>query len=153
MKTVYLAGPITDRSYLEANDWRNDVACRLADCDIRGISPLRCEPMIGTTYQMNSVDPKFGSAKAIANKNFFDISMTDMTLCYMPKQLAFSKGTCVELAWAFALRKPTILVCDEPEWVKHPCIQACSGWVLETLDEAVDLIVGILGDYPKGAGR
>lgn len=149
--TVYLAGPIAGCNETEAKDWRQWMRNQLSPMNIQGISPLRCEPLIGARYktplEIGYSDPKFGTARAIASKNMTDVKRCDMTLCYMPKHLAFSKGTLVELAWAKAYEKPTVLVTDDEVTAAHPCVQACAGWVLETLDDAVELIVGILGDY------
>ena len=49
-KYIYLAGPIAQCSYKEANDWRDYVSNKLHE-NIIGISPLRCEPMAGMTGQ------------------------------------------------------------------------------------------------------
>lgn len=147
--TVYLAGPILGRTHGEANEWRDDLRARLEDHGIQGISPLRCEPLIGERYSTEYPDPKFGTPRAIASKNMTDVRRCDMTLCYMPKGLTFSKGTLIELAWAHAFNKPTILVSDDPGTVNHPVVQSCAGWVLDNLDDAYDVIVGILGDYAR----
>lgn len=152
MKTVYLAGSIAGCDRGEANDWRSIVSHALAHYGIRGISPLRCEPLVGERYGVAYEDPRFGTAKAIASKNFADVQMCDMTLCYMPKALnerRLSMGTLIELAWAHALRKPTILVTDYEFLLEHPVVQANASWILSTLEEAVDVLAGILGDYSR----
>src|SRR5438105_76508 len=123
MRTVYLAGPILGCTRGEANDWRNAMIRELADVGIIGVSPLRCEPLIGDRYDMNYPDPRFGVARAIAGKNRMDVKMTDMTLCYFPLGAPFSKGTLVELAWANAYEKPTILVTPDKSIADHPVVQ------------------------------
>lgn len=155
MKTVYLAGPIAGCNNGEANDWRRYVCNNLEGYNIRGISPLRCEPLIGDRYSVGGTDPKFGIARAIGSKNFADVQNCDMTLCFFPKEIVAldkngpSYGTVVELAWAYALRKPTILVTDYEKMAEHPVISTCAGWMLTDLDQAVDVITGILGDYAR----
>lgn len=150
MKTVYLAGSITDCNTGEANNWRQFMQKTLAQHGIRGISPLRCEPLHGERYALSSQDPRFGTAKAIASKNFLDVQLCDMTCCYMPRDInerRLSVGTLMELAWAHALRKPTILVSDYPFVTEHPVVQANASWTLATLAEACDVIIGVMGDY------
>lgn len=152
MKTVYLAGPVTDCTEGEAKDWREVVRERLHVYGIRSISPVRCEPARGERYTLSNQDPRFGTARAIASKNFADVQMCDMALCYMPQSMMkrrLSLGTLVELAWAHALRKPTILVSEYPLLMDHPVVQACANWPLSTLDEACEVLIGILGDYCK----
>ena len=67
-KTVYLAGPIVSLTRGEANDWRKIVDAQLQNASegqIKGVSPLRCEPIIGGRYTLEYDDPKFGMANAI----------------------------------------------------------------------------------------
>ena len=153
-RTVYLAGPITACDHREANDWRSVMQGRLEAHGITGISPLRCEPLVGDRYDTSHPDPRFGTWEAIASKNFLDVQLCDMTVAYFPADLTerdgISSGTLAELAWGFALRKPTLRVSTHPKVTKHPVITACSSWKLSTLDEALDVIVGVLGDYAKG---
>lgn len=152
MKTVYLAGPIGGCDYKEANDWRSRVSAALESYGIRGISPLRCEPLMGERYEVASGDPRFGTPRAIASKNLLDVRSCDMTLCYLPRELNDrqpSYGTVGELFWAHGANKPTILVTDCPYLQRHPVVQAASSWSLTTLDEALEVIVGVLGDYAR----
>lgn len=151
--TAYLAGPILGCDRGEANDWRYDVAAKLKEHRIVGISPLRCEPLIGDRYNMNYTDPKFGTARAIGSKNYFDVQNCDMTLAYFPKPREGgypSVGTICEVAWAYSLRKPAIVVTDDPFMAEHPVLNSCAGWLLLTLDDAVDVLIGVLGGYCGG---
>lgn len=172
MRTVYLAGPILHCTDAEASDWRRMVCNNLAPSHITGISPLRCEPIIGERYEIQYSDPKFGTARAIGSKNIFDVRTCDMTLAYLPRyqgtwdtmnpldqsdenvmeRLAWhqSYGTIAELAWAHMAGKPTILVSNDPEVYNHPVLSACAGWVLPTLDDAIDVVIGVLGGYVPG---
>lgn len=150
MKTVYLAGPIGGCNKSEANDWRAIAVGYLDDFDIVGISPLRCEPIMGERYSNHNADPMFGTMRAIGSKNVFDVRNCDLTLVYLPRELNERKpsyGSIIELAWAHILGKPVILVTDDPMLVGHPVVNACAGWVLGTLDEGLEVAVGILADY------
>ena len=149
---VYLAGPILGCTGPEANDWRIDVAAKLADHSIIGISPLRCEPLIGERYTAEHPDPRFGVARAIAAKNRFDVRSCDITLAYLPKEMGpnVSIGTIIECAWADDADKQVILVSDHPKIVNHPVLDACVDWKLGTLAEAIDVCIGVLGGYTGG---
>ncbi len=154
-KTVYLAGPIVGMTRGQANDWREDIAEALAHYGVRGISPLRCEPLPDgqAIYGDKGTCPMFGTAKAIGSKNVFDVRNTDMTLAYIPKPPEggrHSWGTICELAGAHFINKQTILVSDDEDVRNHPVLQALAGWVLEDLDQAVEVIVGVLGGYVPG---
>jgi hypothetical protein len=80
-----------------------------------------------------------------------DVRMCDLTLAYMPKSSNDpwpSVGTISELAWAAMINKPTILVSDDPRITDHPVIDSNAGWILPTLDMAIEVIVGVFKDYP-----
>jgi hypothetical protein len=171
-RTVYLAGPITGCTKGEANDWR-DVACaRLADFGITGISPLRCEPIVGERYGVGYPDPRFGVPSAIAAKNRFDVENCDMMLAYFPPEeiptwweRVFyridnvgpqdvpykwpSAGTIWEIGMAHMARKQAVVVCENTILFKHPVIQTAP-WTLTSLDEGLDVVIGVLQDYAQG---
>lgn len=154
---VYLAGPINGCDLGEANDWRREVDKLLSarsDGQIIGISPLRCEPLIGARYGFGyPEDPRFGTSKAIVSKNLFDVQNCDITLAYFPtppEGRPQSGGTMAEVSWAFALGKRAIIVSEDPYIINHPVYQATAGWLVPTLDEGVDVCVGILGGYTGG---
>ena len=149
---IYLAGPVYGCDKSEANDWRLKFRRQLHDHMISGVSPLRCEPLVGDRYGFGDVtDPRFGTPEAIAAKNFMDVQRCDLTLAYFPADLTEaigpSIGTIGELAWAFSLHKPTILVSTHPKLTQHAMILACSRWRLRTLDEAFELITGLFQVY------
>lgn len=150
---VYLAGPITDCTKGEANNWRAVVSASF-NPNIIGISPLRCEP-IGTNkrYQLQYDEPKFGTPSAISAKNWFDTVNCDMVLAYMPKEQNDkfpSVGTIIEIGWAIGERRPLIVVTDDDRIGNHPLVANNAGWVLPTLEDAVEVVNGVLGVYARG---
>ena len=149
---VYLAGPILGCTAGEANDWRRYVDDRIRDHNIIGISPLRCEPLIGERYTEGNMDPRFGTPRAIAAKNKFDVMNSDITLAYLPAAMAanVSLGTVGEIFWADMAGKQVILVSDHPKIILHPVIDAAIDWKLNTLDDAIDVILGVIGGYTGG---
>lgn len=148
---IYLAGPITGKTASEANDWRESFSRALAESGFVGVSPLRCEPIRGNVYNSSTEsDPMFGTPRAIASKNYLDVQRCDLTLCYFPTKQTeqrVSLGTVIELAWAFSLRKPTILVSDYAPILEHPVMQANAGWIVKDLDQAMEIIKGVFTIY------
>lgn len=147
---VYLAGPILGRTGPEANRWREYVAEALAEHDIIGISPLRCEPIIGERYDGNYPDDRFGTSRAISAKNRFDVMACDLVFAYMPDTCPMSIGTLGEIFWADAYGKQVILVSDSPSLWDHPVLDAAVDWKLSTIHEGIDVCVGILAGYVGG---
>jgi nucleoside 2-deoxyribosyltransferase len=148
---VYLAGPIVGRTKSEANHWRQHVADQLGDHGIVGISPLRCEPIHGERYPTShDADPLFGTPRAIGAKNRFDVKAADIVLAYMPEEHPLSLGTLGEIFWADAYGKQVIMVTTDHKLLEHPVLDAAVDWKLSTLDEAIDVCIGILGGYNGG---
>ncbi len=59
-----------------------------------------------------------------------------------------SIGTIGEVSWAYALRKPCVLVSDDPFITSHPFTSVQPDWpVLSTLDQAIEVVAGIWQDY------
>ena len=151
-RTVYLAGPIAGLTEDQAKDWRLQINQELKDKSfggIVGISPLRCETAIDGRYDIlgsgQGQDARFGTVEAIAAKNDFDVRNCDMMLALLEDKS--SAGTLVEIGMAKALNKPVIVVSDNPDVRGHPLIRHCASWVLTYLDEAVDVIIGVMEDY------
>tara|TARA_Y100000310_G_C20631056_1_gene788660 strand:+ start:975 stop:1454 length:480 start_codon:yes stop_codon:yes gene_type:complete len=147
-KFVYLAGPITGCTKKEANNWREDFNNKL-NSNIIGVSPLRCEPIEGE-YYTSSNDIKFGTAKAINGKNYYDTLNCDLVLAYLPKKLNNKRpsyGTVIEIGWAIGMRKPIIVVTDDKYFSEHPLIKSNVAWVLDNFDDALIVINGLFNDY------
>lgn len=109
--------------------------------------------MVGERYNLSNPDPRFGTPRAIAAKNRFDVHRCDMTLAYLPLPepgKVQSYGTIIEMAWAYEAGKQTVLVSNDPYVMTHPVIDVCAGWKLGTLDEAIDVFVGVLAGYIGG---
>jgi nucleoside 2-deoxyribosyltransferase len=154
-KFVYLAGPIKGCTEASAKNWREYVAEELERHYITAISPLRCEPLVGERYGVGTDDPKFGTARAIMNKNLYDVRACDAVIAYLPDPATVdaehhSWGTMSELSWARALDKMVILVTDDPRIAEHPVLSASAGWVVKSLDDAIEILAGILGGYTGG---
>lgn len=155
LRYVYLAGPVTGQTREEANAWRYDFARRIERAtfgQVRCISPLRKENLLCKRYEHSNPCPKFGMPRAIAAKNRQDVRNCDVTLAYLPDRRRSdgdrpSYGTICEIVWAAEQGKMVIVISDDPEVKTHPVILECCGWMLETFDEAIEVITGLLGDY------
>ena len=150
-KFIYLAGPVAGCTVDEANEWREEIRSRLPH-GIVGISPLRCEPLKeGMKYTEEGASPKMWSdPRAIATKNWLDTESCDLVLAYLPKKLNDrrpSYGTVIEIGWAIGLRKPLIVVSDDKYMMNHPLIQHNASWRLDNLEDAVEVIIGLFGEY------
>jgi len=162
---VYLAGPIVDCGFHEANDWRKYAAEKLRPHNIVGVSPLRCEPLHGDKYSPQYADQRFGVPRAISAKNKFDVRRCAITLAMLPlpaNDRTQSYGTLQEVAWADEAGRMVIQVTDDPKIISHPVVDSARGWkmcageghpfptIKEALDAAIDTCVGVLAGYTGG---
>ena len=152
-KYIYLAGPIAGCTETEATEWREYV-CTYFPYGIIGISPLRCEPLKkGMVYtDEGATDPMWSDARAINAKNWLDTESSDLVLAYLPKEMSDRRpsiGTIIEIGWSIGLRKPLIVVSDDEYLMEHPLIQRNASWRLKNLEDAVEVITGLFGDYVR----
>lgn len=154
MKYCYLAGSIGGIFYNEAINWRS----RILSTPIEGvkfISPMRDkeylkhEKRIATDcneYQ----DTLLSNPKAIFNRDSYDIRSCDFIFVNLPKvinDIRPSLGTVWEIGYAAALRKPIILVTDDPDYFNHPLLSLSSGWIVDTVDKGLDVVRSLVGPY------
>lgn len=148
---VYLAGPITGCTNGEANDWRHDMENRLKEADMVGVSPLRCEPIIGDRYVATYDDNQFGTPQVIGAKNKMDVRRCDITLAYLSKDNPASVGTLQEIGWAAGMDKPIILVTDNDYVRNNAVIQATVPWRFpenpDGFQKAIEVIEGLYKVY------
>ena len=160
MKTVYLAGAITGESFGTSNSWRDYVKNKL-NKGISGLSPLRAkdylknETDIGDSYE----NIPLSSSRGIMTRDFFDVQNCDVVIAYLKGTKKVSIGTVMEIAWAYALKKPVILVMEpsvsestgfeasEGNIHEHAMIREATGYRVENIDEAIFIANAILTDY------
>lgn len=159
MKLVYLAGPISITTYAGATAWRNLVA---RDLGVAGIGTL--DPMRGKAYlkdiagkgvlqdAYDKVVDSYGgpehplsTGKGVTRRDHWDVRSCDAVLFYMQDATKPSIGCMIELGWASAYRKYTIVVMSEgnPHW--HGMVRDLADLIVPTLEEATTILVGLLG--------
>jgi hypothetical protein len=148
---IYLAGPIRGLTYDESEDWRSRVAGSMPDT-IACYSPLRAKHFLrahgrlglggaaSDTYPENPLS----TARGILTRDHFDCMTSDLIFCNLLGATAISIGTVMEIAWAWAYRKP-LVVCIEPDNLHdHPMIREVTGFACGTIDEGVSLVKTVL---------
>lgn len=156
---VYLAGPISGCTYAGCVEWRERAERYLALKGILALSPMRgCSHL--STYQ-GPLPANFSGdqdeAHACYTRDHFDLRSADvvlMNLQALGDRARVSIGTVVELGWATAYRKPLILVkplrgMHDPH--DHPFVQEAADYVTTDLDEALHIVVHILGAHTSEA--
>jgi nucleoside 2-deoxyribosyltransferase len=148
MKThsIYLAGPISGLSYGESENWRDYVKARLPE-NKEGLSPLRCkeylcrEGKIEDSYE----EMILSSQRGIMTRDFFDSQRCDLMIVNLLGAEKPSLGTTMEIAWAFAFKKPLVVVMEPKGNVHdHAMIREAIGYRCTELDQAIDVVKAVL---------
>lgn len=148
---VYLAGPISHTTWKGATDWRMAVREELAKYGIEGIDPMRgkadLRELLGrkhfdTVYGQaaqayENYDNPMASAKAILNRDRWDVYNADVILVNFLGAKKVSIGTVMEIAWANALGKLVIVAMEDDNVHAHGMLIHCMGIICDTLEEAV----------------
>lgn len=138
MKTIYLAGPMSGLPWQTANAWRERVDLSLGP-EYRCLSPMRWQP----TEILINYD---ATTDEILRRDFFDVQQADLVLAdFTIAAETVSFGTVSELGWAYALRKPTIMVVPEDSIYHHPWMVEMADYVRSDLSEAIKIVRKLLG--------
>ncbi len=147
MSSVYLAGPIANLTYDEANAWRLEAIEYLAEFGIRGRSPLRGKEFLREVgiITIESFNQAIASDEGIVTRDRFDVMNSDLVLSNLLGAEKVSCGTPAEYGWADAFRTPMITVMEKKgSLYDHPFIRGLSGYRVETLAEGLDICVALL---------
>lgn len=150
---VYLAGGIAGVSGATAMDWRDDATRDLDNRCVSTLDPMRAKHLLGEQtcissdfhdYEQNGV---FFRSRGIMVRDYNDVKRCDALLVNLLGAQHPSLGTIMELAWAYALQKPAVVIIEargNPH-DNHPMIHEAMSFRVETLDEGIDAVAIILG--------
>lgn len=145
MYKVYLAGPISGLSYDDCVDWR-DYTIKKLPTYIKGISPMRgkaylsAEDIIRDSY----AETVLSCTKGITARDRFDACRCDVVLFNFVGAKRVSIGSCIEVGWADANRIPIVVAIDKDNPHEHGMITETAGFIVPTLDDAIDTVIAIL---------
>lgn len=149
---VYLSGPITGLSFSEAVGWTDYAIERFiqeTQNEIVGYKPLRGKEFLKDVVNLDAMgyatNPLSGP-QAIVGRDRYDVETTDAMLVNLLDAKRVSIGTMYEMAWAFYLRKPVVLVMENDGtnvhqhcFVEQSCTHRC-----HDIDTGINLIKSIL---------
>lgn len=147
--SVYLAGPITGLTYLDARfGWRKYVADQF-NRGITVLSPMRHEGHLSEVQgglKKNYPDHFFSKSKVLFQKDVLDIRRADVVLVNLLGAKEASKGTLVEIGMAYAWDKFIVVVVEPGAIHDHPFVTEPASAVLHSLDEAIEIINSLLSE-------
>ena len=142
--SIYLAGPISGLTYDGSEEWRNqfkswmppEIACY---SPLRSKDYLRAEGILEQSYSQ-----PLSSDRGIMTRDHFDCSRVDLIVCNLLGTKRVSIGTVMECAWAFAYRKPLVMIMEDENVHDHPMIRETIGFRVATLEDAALLVQSVL---------
>jgi nucleoside 2-deoxyribosyltransferase len=152
--SVYLAGPITGLTYDGGSEWREDAVDEFEECGIDAYSPLRCKQYLRAFGELSAKDQTgaynydgahpLSSDKGIMARDRNDVLRRDMVLANFLGAERISIGTCIEVGWADAFRKPVVLVMEDDNIHRHAMMEEAAGFRVHTMVEAIEIVKAVL---------
>lgn len=171
---VYLCGPMAENTPEQAGGWRDKAARELRAWGFKVSSPMREKGMLkggqrmGVHYETYGDVPEL-TAPSIFSRDQYDVRHADLILANMTElgeayrhgqtggdgtvQIP-SIGSDFEIAWAFLLNKPVVLIApDGNPYAEHPFLKGMSSIIRFTeMEEGLNWIVRNFHIYLKGGG-
>jgi nucleoside 2-deoxyribosyltransferase len=149
---VYLSGPIWGRSYSEATEWRNEVYEVLSDY-AEVLDPMRDrhlapgasedEPILTALV---SEDMTLATDRGIVARDYYDTITSNLLIINLLGAERVSTGTVSEMAWAYHLRIPMIVIVEptgNPH--DHAFIREMTSYRVDSIDRAIRVAKSLMG--------
>lgn len=153
MGVVYLAGGIAGLTGAEARRWRDTARECFQVYGLEVRDPMRDSWAFHDDYV---ISPDFNdyknlsmflSSRAIMSRNFNDIRQSEVLLVNLLGAPRPSLGTVMELGWAYALQKPTVVVMENSgnPHDAHPMICEATDVRVSNLADGIRAVAVLLG--------
>ena len=146
---VYLAGPITGLDYAGATDWRETSTKALHP--IEALSPMRYKAYLAAygkllaSYGDTGVKHPLSTDKGITTRDRWDVQRCDIVLMNFLGAKTVSIGTCIEIGWADAHRKPIVMLIEEEGNIhEHGMVNSIAAYRATTLESGIDIVKALL---------
>lgn len=139
---VYLAGPISGKSYDAATDWRNGVAEDLRSMGHVCSSPMRGKEYLSKEHVLRREYSKFpmSTAQGIYRRDTFDVDHCDVLLAYLLEAEEVSIGTVMEIQRGYDKGKYVLVVMKPGSIHDHAFVKMAASLVVGSLSEALEVI-------------
>jgi nucleoside 2-deoxyribosyltransferase len=147
--SIYLAGPITGLTFGQSESWRDYVKGKLdGNYKVKCFSPLRAQEFLkdhGIITPHPYDENPMTTGDAIMTRDFWDVQRTDLTFANLLGAPRQSLGTVMELGFAYALRKPVILLMEKSGNVHdHAMVRKAGAFTTDNIDEGIELVKAML---------
>ena len=146
---VYLGGPISGYAFDELVKWREYCVTKFPKW-LKPLSPLRgksyLRDMCGEKTIVDHYANKIlSTSRGITVRDRNDVMRADAVFFNLLDTTKVSIGSVLEIAWGDMMRKPIIIVMEKDNIHQHSMIRESVGYITESLDEGVDVLIQVLG--------
>ena len=142
---VYLAGPIRGLTYDQSCDWREYTIKKLPEY-VKALSPMRGKEFLKDVGKITGAYANpLSTESGITCRDRFDVKRSDVVLMNLLGATQISIGSMIEVGWADAYRKPLIIAMEKDNIHSHPIVNGVAGFVVPNLDEAISVVINVLG--------
>lgn len=139
---IYLAGPITGKSFDEVMSRYKEKTSLLVDFGYEVLSPMTAkgglkgsDALVATGYA-----GPVANDHSIFERDRWMVSQADVVLADLSNAVSVSIGTTMELAWASYLNKHTVLVMQAGNVHEHAFIKEAADVRFTDMEEAYDYL-------------
>jgi len=136
---IYTAGFIQGNKIEQCSGWRKKIRKYIEELDI-GIVVL--DPLNKKDFSSITDDGLKSSTPphAIVHRDRMSIKASDLIIANMDRfgEQRTNVGTICELAWAFQLGKPIIMITDEKQYIEHPFLSYFASAIFPTIDKMLE---------------
>jgi len=146
-KSVYLAGSISGLTHAETQEYYAETTALLPDW-LTPVSPMRDKDALKTGAVIDKAYEEHGhlyTGAGIFARDYSDVLRCDCVLANFARARKVSVGSMFELAWAWQLRKPTVIVLEAGgRFHDHPFVRQSTPFIYEDLRPAVECLKSIM---------
>jgi nucleoside 2-deoxyribosyltransferase len=143
---IYCAGPIAQKTYDQSELWRNEFKA-LVEPHIECFSPLRGKQHLraqGVLCPSAIYSDPLCTDRGILIRDHLDCMRADLIVCNLLDLDLVTIGSVMECAWAYAYRKPLILIMADQSVHDHPMLRAVTDYRVLSVAHAAELSLSIL---------
>jgi nucleoside 2-deoxyribosyltransferase len=139
---IYLAGPITGKSFDEVMNRYKEKTSVLTDFGYDVLSPMTAKGGLKgvTTFLSTGYGGPVANDHSIFERDRWMVTQADVVLADLSNATAVSIGTTMELAWASMLDKHTVLVMGEGNAHDHAFVKEAADVRFADLESAYDYL-------------
>jgi nucleoside 2-deoxyribosyltransferase len=139
---IYLAGPITGKSFDEVMGRYREKTSVLTDFGYEVLSPMTAKGGLKgvSTFVSTGYESPVANDHSIFERDRWMVAQADVVLVDLSNAVTVSIGTMMELAWASYLNKHTVLVMPHGNVHDHAFVKEAADVRFGDMEEAYDYL-------------